>query len=297
MDASAGADGSTRAAPSMVDEGALRGLQARRLDLRRQLAEVDEAIQGGVARGLARRIGDLERRLDRFMAGNLAKPCPAEGDGNAQRAAETPPSADTRVGDDSSLADKVARGFASLAARLDRIEEQLAGPAVQIDLGPPPEKSDPTPPFGDDLAWHGILFGQDLALDETIAEARTSLVADLLAGDPAAGAFAGQLLVFHSAPDAIKPQLLKELGESFYRWRPKATGEDQSMETALASWLEAACEAAGVRRKIELVRPGVRFNAAYHKSNDRGVEVAEVSGWVILREDGSVYQKASVGVR
>ena len=44
---------------------------------------------------------------------------------------------------------------------------------------------------------------------------------------------AGQLLVFQSAPAERLPQLLKDLGEAFYRWQPKATPGTNPLEEAL----------------------------------------------------------------
>jgi len=46
-----------------------------------------------------------------------------------------------------------------------------------------------------------------------------------------------------------------------------------------------------------LVHPGQRFDAARHNAASRGVEIVAVHGWVVLREGGKVYTKATVAVR
>ncbi len=69
------------------------------------------------------------------------------------------------------------------------------------------------------------------------------------------------------------------------------------MEQALVAWLKRACEAAGIPNTIELVHPGERFDSARHTAATRGVEITEVRGWIVLRDNGKVYTKASVAVR
>lgn len=170
-------------------------------------------------------------------------------------------------------------------------DREAAQDAASADAGSPGEDVQET--LG---RWHSVLFG-DLAEDPALEDERAALITGLIDRDPAALALIGHWLVFHAAPDAQKPQLLKDVGEAFYRWRPKPPYEACLLEQALASSLERACEAAGIRRKIDVVALGGRFNAAYHRANEKGVEIAEVDGWLILREDGSVYQKAAVVVR
>jgi hypothetical protein len=48
---------------------------------------------------------------------------------------------------------------------------------------------------------------------------------------------------------------------------------------------------------IELVHPGERFDATRHNASTRGVEITEVHGWIVLRDNGKVYTKANVTVR
>ena len=48
---------------------------------------------------------------------------------------------------------------------------------------------------------------------------------------------------------------------------------------------------------IELVHPGERFDSTRHNASKRGVEITQVLGWIVLRDNGKVYTKASVAVR
>ena len=91
--------------------------------------------------------------------------------------------------------------------------------------------------------------------------------------------------------------LLKEIGEAFYRWQPKAQPGANRMEDALVAWLQRACEDAGIGNSIELVDPGERFDSSRHSADGRGVEIIEVRGWIVLRDNGKVYTKATVAVR
>jgi hypothetical protein len=69
------------------------------------------------------------------------------------------------------------------------------------------------------------------------------------------------------------------------------------LERALAEWLMRACDRAGMANTIELVSPGERFDSLRHNAPRPGVEVAQVMGWIVLRDNGKVYTKASVAVR
>jgi hypothetical protein len=65
----------------------------------------------------------------------------------------------------------------------------------------------------------------------------------------------------------------------------------------LIAHLTECCEAAGVSNTIELVRPGDRYDHTRHNSKQRGVEIDGVFGWIVLRDNGKVYTKASVAVK
>ncbi len=168
--------------------------------------------------------------------------------------------------------------------RFEQLAERLAPPS-----------SEPESPS--DSAWEKIVLGPEIASQPGLAFQRHQLISGVLEGDGAACALAGHLLVFRSASAERLPPLLKEIGEAYYRWQPKTSPGPSPFEEALAASLQSVCEAAGLRNRIELVEPGERFDAARHNASSRGVEVAEVHGWIVLRDNGKVYTKANVSVR
>ena len=109
-------------------------------------------------------------------------------------------------------------------------------------------------------------------------------------------AIAAGLACFQSASAERLPKLLKEIGEAYYAWQPKRVPGANPLEEALTAWLQRTCEAAGIANTIELVHPGERFDATRHNASSRGVEIAEVYGWIVLRDNGKVYTKANVAV-
>lgn len=145
--------------------------------------------------------------------------------------------------------------------------------------------------------WEEIVLGPEIASRPALAFQRQQLITGVLEGNAAACALAGQLLVFRSAPPERLPPLLKEIGEAYYRWQPKTRPGPTPFEEALVASLQRACESAGLRNRIELVDPGERFDATRHNASTRGVEIVEVQGWIVLRDNGKVYTKANVSVR
>jgi hypothetical protein len=107
----------------------------------------------------------------------------------------------------------------------------------------------------------------------------------------------GAIMLFRSATAERMPQLLKDIGEAWYAWSPHAADGDNELRDALCQWLERSCAEAGVPNTIELVRPGDRYDAKRHNARQPGVEVTNVSGWVVLRDNGKVYTKANVTVK
>jgi len=148
-----------------------------------------------------------------------------------------------------------------------------------------------------DNRWDRIPFGPDMANNEILAALREKVLAGLWAGEREATALAGQLLIFQAATADRMPQLLKDVGEAYYRWDPKtAYGEDR-LRDGLIAWLHNKCEACGVSNSIVVVRPGDRFESSRHNSKQRGVEITAVYGWIVLRDNGKVYTKANVAVK
>ena len=126
---------------------------------------------------------------------------------------------------------------------------------------------------------------------------RRQLIEDLLAGREGACSLVGQLLVFRSAMTDKMPPLLKDIGEAYYRWQPKTRAGSNPMEQTLVRWLMQTMQDAGIPNTIELVHPGERFDSTRHNANSRGVEITEVCGWIVLRDNGKVYTKAAVAVK
>ncbi|QDU95126.1 hypothetical protein [Lignipirellula cremea] len=142
-----------------------------------------------------------------------------------------------------------------------------------------------------------IIFGERFGNIPYLEPDRKELIRGLLAGDETAMALAGQMLIFRAANAETMPQLLKGLGEAYYEWRPQTSRQDDPMRDALIEELQQACETVGVNHQIELARPGDRFENKRHSAKQRGVEVTDVHGWIVLRENGSVYTKANVSVQ
>jgi hypothetical protein len=168
--------------------------------------------------------------------------------------------------------------------------------------GPRPVAGSSSPGLGeegDDQAesWGRVILGDDLWFNSEIEADRRRLIEGFLSRDPAVCALAASLLLFQSSPAERIPLLIKDLGEAYYRWQPRVSDPVMPFESALSSWVIKTSESIGVRNRIELVRPGSRFNPQLHKALGRGIEVTQALGWVVLREDGGVFQKASVAVK
>ncbi|MEK6237799.1 MAG: hypothetical protein N2C14_24070, partial [Planctomycetales bacterium] len=67
-----------------------------------------------------------------------------------------------------------------------------------------------------------------------------------------------------------------------------------ALRDAMIDWALTFCREGGAKHVIELVQPGDRYDSKRHTAKDRGVEVVEVLGWVVLRDNGKVYTKANV---
>jgi hypothetical protein len=183
-----------------------------------------------------------------------------------------------------------AAAFRQLWQRVDDGLQEIAQyvrPAPQADEPPPAGNAE----------WQRAILGPELAANPALALARQQLLDGALSGDAAACSFAGQMLVFQSAVPEKMPPLLKEIGEAFYRWQPKTRAGASKIEEALVGWLQRACDDAGIPNTIELVNPGERFDAARHSAAERGVEITQVGGWIVLRDNGKVYTKALVNVK
>jgi hypothetical protein len=209
-----------------------------------------------------------------------------------------PQQADAQPNHDVSLAlaqlqEQLQSQFQEMARLLCPIGEKLD---LLAERRLPPQET-AAPAIADNLAWQRAILGPDLAGTSALADQRQQLIEGVLRGDRAACGLAGQLLIFQSAPAERLPQLLKDIGEAYYHWEPKPDPGTSPLEEALVQWLQCYCEAAGLANTIELVHPGERFDASRHHATSRGVEITEVHGWIVLRDNGKVYMKATVNVR
>jgi hypothetical protein len=150
---------------------------------------------------------------------------------------------------------------------------------------------------GEEIDMEQVLFGPELAANQSLHSDRYSLLQGLLNGNQVSLTLLGQLLIFRGATPDRMPGLLKDVGEAYYRWRPEFADSADPFRDELMGWLQRKCEEAGAPNSIELVRPGDRYDSKRHHARERGVEVAEVRGWVVLRDNGKVYTKASVTLK
>lgn len=217
-----------------------------------------------------------------------------------QVASDAPPS-DTAPSDAAASASSAAANGSPAATQpmpTARAAPAASAPAAQPVAARPVAQAVAAPtssPGGGHRAWERIVLGETLACQPAFARERAALIDGLLAGDETAAALVGQLLIFNAASPERMPQLLRDVGEAYYAWRPHV-GAD-AFRDALVDAIHARCEAQGVSNTIELVQPGDRFDHTKHNSKQRGVEIGDVLGWVVLRDNGKVYTKASVTVK
>ena len=142
-----------------------------------------------------------------------------------------------------------------------------------------------------------IILGADLCSNGALSVYREELLDGFLRGDRASAGLIGAMIEFQSSTPERMPRLLQDIGEAYYRWHPKRGQGADPFERALAHNVCALCEANGIKNTIELVETGQRFDSGRHNSNSRGVEITEVKGWVVLRDNGKVYTRAAVEVQ
>jgi len=254
------------------------------------------------AGALGQQIAELAEKVDKLAAASSLAGAPTASPAESGTAEQGPPAA-----------------IQPLQEQLDRLEagvkrlSEASGEAGGGDgvtntaileavrqltdlLAPPEEAPDDTAAPATSAQWEQAVVGPALAANPALALERRQLLGGVLEGQAGACALAGQLLVFQSAPVERLPQLLKDIGEAFYRWQPKMAPGSNPLEEALVDWLQRSCETAGIYNTIELVHPGERFDSTRHTATSRGVEITEVRGWIVLRDNGRVYTKASVDV-
>ncbi len=196
--------------------------------------------------------------------------------------------------------DPILRRLDSLQTSVDQLQERIA---IALDLESL-EPADQPQDLDDDrfdespTPWEQILLDDDLLNDSALTEGRRQLLQDLADGDPAARILAGHLMIARAVDQRDLPEMLRHVGEAFYRWHPRtAESRKDPWEEALATWLNRLVERAGLPNSIQLVRPGERFDNARHNASTRGFEIVAVHGWVVLRDRTKVYTRANVTVK
>ena len=142
-----------------------------------------------------------------------------------------------------------------------------------------------------------IILGSELCSNGSLSVYRDELLDGFLRGDRASAGLIGAMIEFQSSTPERMPRLLQDIGEAYYRWHPKRGQGANPFERALAHYVCAVCESNGIKNSIELVETGQRFDSGRHNSNSRGVEITDVKGWVVLRDNGKVYTRAAVEVQ
>ncbi|HEV7283116.1 MAG TPA: hypothetical protein VGN57_23115 [Pirellulaceae bacterium] len=188
---------------------------------------------------------------------------------------------------------------AAISDGLERLQETFERrfEAMERRLG---ELSVVQEPSGDqrtDDEWKRLILGQELCDDPALAAGREQLFAALWNGDEDARSFAAHVSLALAANQERLPPTLKDLGEAYYRWRPRTSSVEDPWERGLVAWVGRRCLSEGLRNSVELVVPGERFDPRRHQADDRGGgRVASVLGWVVLRDNGNVYARAKVGL-
>lgn len=213
-----------------------------------------------------------------------------------EKRAEQPPEAADDVETFDELPPEAAP--ATPAASPARAEVPVAQPAAQAPAHPAQPVRQVQPATGQSGGGNleAIVFPHELAYQQPLASERGALLHGLTRGDDTATSLVGQLLIFRSASVEKMPQVLKDLGEAWYRWRPNHAAEPDALRDALIAWVHQRMDAVGLGNRIELVRVGDRYDSKRHNAKQRGVEVSGVYGWVVLRDNGKVYTKANVTV-
>ena len=202
------------------------------------------------------------------------------------------------------IGEMVPQYFNALPQYFTAIQQQVVAAQQHADAGlraiidilrPPQPEASAGPAVGGD--WQEALLGGELAHNPALNLDKNQLLNGVLSGDPGACGLVGSLLLFRSAAADKMPPLLKDIGEAFYRWQPKTSNRPSELEKALVEWLMRACDQAGMANTIELVNPGERFDSLRHNALRPGVEITQVLGWIVLRDNGKVYTKASVAVK
>ena len=216
--------------------------------------------------------------------------------------------------------EKIEEGFTAIRVTLDALASHVGGSTSPPGASPQPipvaqplpaaaewapsvrsasprrvERPEPIAVSGSDGGnWSGILFGENLHAEPSIPHLSGLLLADVHAGDCQAVALAGQVMTFRTGTAEQKARLLKDVGEAFYAWRPRG---DEGLLQSLIAWVHAELDAVQLGNRIMVVQVGDRYDMQRHHAKQPGVEIADVYGWIVLRDNGKVFSKANVAVK
>lgn len=196
--------------------------------------------------------------------------------------------------------DQILRRLDSLQTSFNQLEERVAIALDLESLEPVDSQDEIAVDRPEQLAtpWEQILLDDDLRNNPTLTEGRRQFLQDVQDGDPAARILAGHLMIARAVDQQDLPEMLRHVGEAYYRWHPRTSETRKDpWEEALATWLNRLVERAGLPNSIQLVRPGERFDNARHNASSRGFEIVAVHGWVVLRDRTKVYTRANVTVK
>jgi len=209
----------------------------------------------------------------------------------------------------------VVRQLRRLCEQMTSTVERLAGDEVVPISTAEPQPTDSNPStaepsggwnasYGEatgggsaEIDWQRILFDEASRAEPNLESECRALIAGAARCDSAAMMLLGRMLVFGAASCEQLPPLLKEIGEAYYRWRGRVGYESEPFREALVRRLTEVCTSAGLGHRIEFVRIGDRYDPSRHQAITGGLELTEVRGWLVVRENGSTYTKAPVEAR
>jgi hypothetical protein len=194
------------------------------------------------------------------------------------------------------VGERLAYAAHQLAAASATIESLSLSDVIQRDAESAVRETDATELATDDSfnpQWHGLL-GDALMHDSEIADYSRQLIAAACDNIQPALALLARLMLFRAASNEERPPLLREIGESYYRWACFFGVEPEAWRDALTLWLVQDCADTALAPTIELVHVGDRLDSTRHHTSSPGTAVIGVSGWIVLRANGTVYTKAHV---
>lgn len=184
-------------------------------------------------------------------------------------------------------------GLEQVLKRLESIEEGVSALREAPNVEEESDTFVEPPPMVEPLA--SVLMGDALRADKTLTPVWEQLTSQVLVGESTACQLGAFLMLFHRGALEECHKWIQAIGESWYRWAGEENGEAKQ---ALINWLNQECVRRNVPLRVEEVRSGVRFDSDRHIAvGQPGRDVYGVQGWLVLREDKSIFSKALVDSR